>query len=63
LNIRDVVTIDLNSICAGRVGSSSCDEIVDGLNVVNHGHDAARKDEQACDDRENANAVQAYEYI
>lgn len=61
-DVRDVVTIELNSR-AGRVGSASCDEIIDCLDVVSQGHDATRKHEQACDDRENANAVQAYEYI
>jgi len=60
--IGDIVTID-QPIRTGRVGSASCNKIIDGFNVVDHGHDATRKHEQACDDRENASAVQANEYI
>jgi hypothetical protein len=51
--IRDVVAVN-QTIGDSRVRFLSYKEIIDRLDIVDHGHDATREHEQAGDDRENA---------
>lgn len=61
-NIRDIVTVkQTTGLC--RIRFLSFNKCIDGLDILGHGHNAACEDKQACDDGENANDIQANEYV
>jgi hypothetical protein len=61
-SIHDIVTVQ-KAVGDGRVRPLSCKKSIDGLDIVDHGHKATREYEQAGDNGENADEVQADEYI
>jgi len=61
-DLRDIVTVE-QTIGKCRIRFLGFDEFIDGVDVLNHGHNATCQHKQACDYGENANDIQADEYI
>ena len=61
-NVRDIVTVK-KTVGKCRVCFLSVYKLADGLNILDHGHNATCEHKQAREDREDANDIQANENV
>jgi hypothetical protein len=61
-NLRNIVTVE-KTIGKRRIRFLGFNKVIDGLDILDHGHNATCEHEQACEDGDNANDIQANENV
>ena len=61
-NLRNIVAVE-QTIGKCGIRFLSFNKFTDGLDILDHGHNATCEHKQACDDGGNANDIQANEYV